>query len=180
MSEPERQYSSEQVHRPVHNDNPRKTTRPQIDKLEDYDQGQFLLYGNIADSVLLQTPSGPRLGALPEFLLSALLIRFDVVLSYDLGNGIRIEKGGELFSKWPAFQESQKDWKAPRPAIESLTRYFRYCANLARLNQPAVQVGCIIKNADLLAPPSLTEVRHGGAEFCDFDGEIRGSLVFTI
>ncbi len=26
----------------------------------------------------------------------------------------------------------------------------------------------------------LAEVRHGGAEFCDFDGEIRGSLVFTI
>jgi len=29
-------------------------------------------------------------------------------------------------------------------------------------------------------PSALAEVRHGGAEFCDFDGEIRGSLVFTI
>jgi hypothetical protein len=125
-----------------------------IERYESNAANQFLLYGNIADSVLLQTPGGPRLGALSEFLLSALLTRFDVVLSYDLGNGIRIEKGAELFSKWPAFQESQKDWKAPRPAIENLTRYFRYCANLARLNQPAVQVGCIIKNADLLAPPS--------------------------
>src|SRR5262249_19599912 len=75
-----------------------------------------------------------------------------VVLSYDLGNGIRIEKGAELFSKWPHFQESQKEWKAPRPAVETLTRYFRYGANLARLNQPTVQVGCIIKNADLLVP----------------------------
>ena len=37
-------------------------------------------------------------------------------------------------------------------AIETLTRYFRYCANLTRLNQPAIQVGCIIKNADLLVP----------------------------
>jgi hypothetical protein len=26
----------------------------------------------------------------------------------------------------------------------------------------------------------LAEVRHGAAEFCDFDVEIRGSLVFTI
>jgi hypothetical protein len=115
---------------------------------------QFLLYGNISDSVLLQTPNGPRLGGLSEFLLAGLLTRFDVVLSYDLGNGIRVEKGGELFSKWPAFQESQKDWKMPRPAVETLTRYFRYCANLKRLNQPTAQVGCIIKNADLLAPPS--------------------------
>ena len=128
--------------------------RALVELYESNAANQFLLYGNIADSVLLQTPNGPRLGALSEFLLSGLLTRFDVVLSYDLGNGIRIEKGAELFSKWPAFQESQKDWKSPRPAVESLTRYFRYCANLARLNQPTVQVGCIIKNADLLAPPA--------------------------
>jgi ATPase family associated with various cellular activities (AAA) len=125
-----------------------------IELYESNAASQFLLYGNISDSVLLQTPNGPRLGALSEFLLAGLLARFDVVLSYDLGNGIRIEKGAELFSKWPAFQESQKDWKTPRPAVETLTRYFRYCANLKRLNQPAAQVGCIIKNADLLAPPS--------------------------
>jgi hypothetical protein len=123
-----------------------------IERYESSASSQFLLYGNIADSVLLQTPSGLRLGALSDFLLSALLTRFDVVLSYDLGNGIRVEKGAEIFSKWPAFQESQKDWKSPRPAIESLTRYFRYCANLKRLNQPATQIGCIIKNADLLVP----------------------------
>jgi hypothetical protein len=125
-----------------------------IERYESNAANQFLLYGNIADSVLLQSPSGTRLGALSEFLLSGLLNRFDVVLSYDLGNGIRIEKGAELFSKWPAFQESQKDWKSPRAAVETLTRYFRYCANLARLNQPTLQVGCVIKNADLLAPPS--------------------------
>jgi hypothetical protein len=128
--------------------------RSLIDLYESNAANQFLLYGNVADSVLLQTANGARLGALSEFLLSGLLTRFDVVLSYDLGNGIRIEKGAELFSKWPAFQESQKDWKAPRPAVESLTRYFRYCANLGRLNQPTLQVGCIIKNADLLAPPA--------------------------
>ncbi len=124
-----------------------------IEQYESNAANQFLLYGNIGDSVLLHTPNGPRLGPLSDFLLAGLLTRFDVVLSYDLGNGIRIEKGAEQFSKWPAFQESQKDWKAPRPAVESLTRYFRYCANLTRLNQPTVQVGCIIKNADLLVPP---------------------------
>jgi hypothetical protein len=96
---------------------------------------------------LLQSPSGTRLGAVSEFLLSGLLNRFDVVLSHDLGNGIRIEKDTELFSKWPAFQESQKDWKSPRAAIDTLMRYLRYCANLARPNQPTRQVGCGIKNA---------------------------------
>jgi len=113
---------------------------------------QFVIYGNINDRLVLPGPPAPRLGALPDFLLGGLLSGFDVVLSYDLGNGIRVEKGAEVFSKWPHFQESQKDWKAPRPAVETLTRYFRYCANLTRLHQPAVQVGCIIKNADLLVP----------------------------
>lgn len=113
---------------------------------------QFIVYGNISDRMFIPGPPAPRLAALPDFLLDALLSRFPVVLSYDIGNGIRVEKGAELFSKWPHFQESQKDWKAPRPAVETLTRYFRYCANLARLNQPTVQVGCIIKNADLLVP----------------------------
>jgi hypothetical protein len=113
---------------------------------------QFVIYGNINDRMVLSGPPAPRLASLPDFLLNVLLSGFNVVLSYDLGNGIRVEKGADVFSKWAHFQESQKDWKAPRPAIETLTRYFRYCANLSRVNQPAVQVGCIIKNADLLAP----------------------------
>jgi hypothetical protein len=113
---------------------------------------QFIVYGNISDRMVLPVSPSPRLGALSDFLLEALLPRFDVVISYDLGNGIRVDKGADVFSKWPHFQESQRDWKAPRSAIETLTRYFRYCANLTRLNQPAVQVGCIIKNADLLVP----------------------------
>ena len=122
------------------------------DSYESNAASQFVIYGNINDRMVLPGPPAARFGALPDFLLSVLLAKFDVVLSYDLGNGIRVEKGPETFSKWPHFQESQKDWKAPRPAVETLTRYFRYCANLTRLNQPAVQVGCIIKNADLLVP----------------------------
>lgn len=126
--------------------------RTLTDLYESNAASQFIIFGNISDRMLLPGPPAPRLGALPDFLLEVLLSRFDVVLSYDLGNGIRIEKGAELFSKWPHFQESQRDWKAPRPAVETLTRYFRYCANLTRLNQPVVQVGGIIKNADLLVP----------------------------
>src|SRR5499427_3764722 len=113
---------------------------------------QFIVYGNISDRMVLPNASGQRLGGISDFLLGVLLSRFDVVLSYDIGNGIRVEKGAETFAKWPHFQESQKDWKAPRPAVETLTRYFRYCANLTRLHQPPIQVGCIIKNADLLVP----------------------------
>ena len=126
--------------------------RKLADLYESNASSQFIVYGNISDRMVLPISGSPRLGSLSDFLLEVLLPRFDVVLSYDIGNGIRVEKGAELFSKWPHFQESQRDWKAPRSAVETLTRYFRYCANLTRLNQPATQVGCILKNADLLVP----------------------------
>lgn len=117
----------------------------------------FVLFGNVYDRVLLPTAGLPvgsdTLGTLQDFLLRALLPRFDVVLSYDLGNGIRIEKGGEVFTGWPAYKENPILPKAPRPAIETLTHYFRYVANLARLkNQSSVRVACIIKAAHLVAP----------------------------
>ena len=79
--------------------------------------------------------------------------RFDVVLSYDLGNGIRVEKGGPVFSTWPFAKDNPVLPKAPRAAVETLTHYFRFCANLRRLSASSVQVGCLLKGADLLAPP---------------------------
>jgi len=113
---------------------------------------QFVLYGNVYDQMLIPVGSTGRIGTLTEFLLQVMLPRFDVVLSYDLGNGIRVEKGGEVFSKWPQLQQDPNLPKAPRPAVEFLTHYFRYVANLARLNREGRQVACIIRSADLLAP----------------------------
>src|SRR5499427_9373352 len=113
---------------------------------------QFIIYGNVNDQMVVPSPS-VHLGGLTDFLMQVLLARFDVVLSYDIGNGIRVEKGGDIFSKWPALKEDANLPKAPRPAFEALTRYFRFTANLGRLSRErAMQVGCIIKSADLLAP----------------------------
>jgi len=112
---------------------------------------QFVVYGNVNDQMVVPSPVA-HLGGLTDFLLQVLLPRFDVVLSYDIGNGIRVEKGGEVFSRWPQLQQDANLPSAPRSAVESLTHYFRYTANLARLNREHVQVGCIIKSADLLAP----------------------------
>ncbi len=116
---------------------------------------QFILYGNVYDRLMLPVEAlGEKagLGTLPDFLLRVLLPRFDVVLSYDLGNGIRVERGGEVFTQWPAYKENPNLPKSPRPAIETLTHYFRYCANLANLKGTNTRVGCIIKTAHLVAP----------------------------
>lgn len=114
---------------------------------------QFILYGNIHDRMLIPEGENLTVGNLRDYLLKTLMAPFDVVLSYDMGNGIRVEKGGELFSTWVRRRSSPELPKAPLPAIETLTHYFRYAANLARLGEKAPQVGCIIHAAELIAPP---------------------------
>ncbi|MEO8378489.1 MAG: AAA family ATPase [Acidobacteriota bacterium] len=114
---------------------------------------QFLLYGNVNDRFLLDAPSGGHtLGSLYEFLTRVILPRFDVVLSYDLGNGVRIEKGGEIVQQWPGYRDLPELPRAPRQATEWLTRFFRYAANLARLGQDSFQIGFVMKAAHLVAP----------------------------
>jgi hypothetical protein len=113
---------------------------------------QFVLYGNVYDRMVLPLGARGELGNLNDFLLRVLMPRFDVVLSYELGNGIRIEKGGDVFTQWPAFKENSELPKSPRPAVETLTHFFRYTANLARLKGTKTQVGCFIKAAHLVAP----------------------------
>ena len=137
-------------------DQAQRASMPQwaLDAIQLYESNaanQFIIYGNVNDQMLVPSPT-PHLGGLTDFLLQVLLPRFNVVLSYDIGNGIRVEKGGEIFSTWPQLKENPELPKAPRLAVEALTRYFRYTANLARLNREHVQVGCIIRSADLLAP----------------------------
>ncbi len=129
-----------------------------VDLYESGAYNQFLVFGNIQDRLIIPgTP--PRLGSLTEFLMAVLLPRFDVVLSYDLGNGIRVEKGAELFSTWPALKE-KPIVKQPLAAVEALTHYFRYCGNLARLQRQNIQVACIVKNTELIAPATGGATDH--------------------
>lgn len=113
---------------------------------------QFILYGNVYDRMVLPLGATAELGNLSDFLLRVLMPRFDVILSYDLGNGVRIEKGGETFCKWPAYKDNPDLPKPPRPAVEALTHYFRYCANLSRLQGARTRVGCLMNAAHLVAP----------------------------
>lgn len=119
---------------------------------ESHAANQFVLYGNVEDEFVLPLGTQATLGSLTDFLLKVLMPRFDVVLSFDLGNGIRVEKGGELFNQWPRMKETADLPKTPRGAVETLTRYFRYCSNLTRMGKPPLQIGCWIRSAHLVAP----------------------------
>jgi hypothetical protein len=113
---------------------------------------QFILYGNVNDRFVIPAGEKRLLGSVYEFLLRVMLPQFDVVLSYDLGNGIRVEKGAELFAKWPAMRELGELPRVPRSATEVLTRYFRFANNLGRLGQEVPRIGFYMKAAHLVAP----------------------------
>ena len=128
---------------------------PWADKLislyESHAANQFILYGNVNDRFVL--PVQPEsLGSLYDFLRKVMMPTFDIVLSYDLGNGVRIEKGAELFSKWQGFKEQPELPRNPRGAVEFLTRFFRYSANLRGLGQESHRIGFYMKAAHLVAP----------------------------
>ena len=133
-----------------------------IDLYESGACAQFILHGNVEDRVLLPVSgAAPRIVSLDVFLRERLLGRFDVVISYDLGNGIRVEKGGDRFAEWPPAAKDVTLAKAPREAIHVLTHYLRFCANIARLKpEKATRVAVIVKNAGLIVPPSA-----GGASY---------------
>ena len=133
-----------------------------IDLYESGASSQFILHGNVDDLVLLPTSSAPaRLVSLETFLRERLLARFDVVIGYDLGNGIRVEKGGDRFAEWPPAAKEAALPKAPREAVIVLTHYLRFCANIARIKpEKAPRVAVIIRNAGLIVPPS-----GGGANY---------------
>ena len=124
---------------------------------------QFILHGNVNDRLLM--PDGrmgrrKETGSLTEFLVDVLLEPFDVVITYDLGAGIRIEKGGQIFSQWPRYKNNPHLPKTPKPAIEVLNHYFRYCANLASIGQKKLQVACIIEAANFVTPDMRMGVQN--------------------
>jgi hypothetical protein len=111
--------------------------------------GQFVLYGNVAD----RFPLDGRLVSLTRYLDAKLLGNFDLVFVYDPGNGLNLLRGGERFAQWPA-AEQVKPWpQEPRAAIELISRYLRYRANLTALGRGDNEhVAVILRGADLVLP----------------------------
>lgn len=114
--------------------------------------GQFILHGNVADRLLIPLASGSSLGSLSDFLTRILLPRFDVVLAYDLASGIRVEKGGEHVSHWPTYKQAPSMPKDPRAAVEWITSFLRYSANLRALGRPPTHAAVFLRSAGLVSP----------------------------
>jgi hypothetical protein len=119
--------------------------------------GQFILYGNVHDRMAV----GHRLVNLAAYLETELLSAFQIVLAYDLGNGLTIERGGELLEKWSGASLQQLP-REPLAALHYVTRYLRYLGNLRSLGRDASEnVAVILRGIDHLVPADGSGFEHG-------------------
>lgn len=122
--------------------------------------GQFILHGNVADRMLLRLADGPKLGRLNDYLLDVLLPRFQIVLSYDPGFGLRVERGRELFAEWPALKEIGELPALPLQAIRAVARFLQYARNLRAVGAKPVSVAVVLRDAQLYVPVLPQTLNH--------------------
>jgi hypothetical protein len=119
--------------------------------------GQFILYGNVHDRIAV----GGRFANLAGYLENELLAGFQVVLSYDLGNGLLIERGGEIVEQWGGANLKSLP-REPLPAIQYISRYLRYLGNLRALGRETKEaVAVIVRGIDQIAPADGSGFEHG-------------------
>ena len=124
---------------------------------------QFVVHGNINDRLLLKGDSNgsPEVGNLIDYLTDVLLAKLDLVHSYELGAGLRIESGEDWFRTLRFADDMPKD---PPNAIGYLDQFLRFCVNLRALSptvdsdsSPAGRnhsIAVIIKSSELVFPVS--------------------------
>ncbi|MBP7948688.1 MAG: AAA family ATPase [Verrucomicrobiales bacterium] len=119
---------------------------------ESHAASQFILHGNVNDLLPIPANGGTRLGTLDDFLQESLLASFDVILTYDLGNGLRVTKGQKPFSTWPSAPQGQPLPRIPREAIDLMTHYIRYASNVRRMKGETTRIAFILRDAHLTMP----------------------------
>jgi hypothetical protein len=119
---------------------------------------QFILYGNVHDRLAI----GDRLVSLADFLEDSLLKNFDVVLSYDLGTGLTIERGGEIVQKWQG-AELQRQMREPLQAVQWISRYLIYLGNLRKVGsgEKTPHITVIVRGLDQIVPADGEGFEHG-------------------
>ena len=119
--------------------------------------GQFVLYGNVHDRMAL----GERLVSLAGYLENELLSAFRAVITYDLGNGLSLERGAELVEQWGGAELTRLP-REPLPALQWVSRYLRYLGNLRAVGRDAkLNVAVILRGIDQILPADGTGYEHG-------------------
>ncbi len=84
-----------------------------------------------------------------------------VVLAYDLGNGLTVERGEEHLAQWVPSSLRNLPLE-PLEAVRFVNRYARYLANLRAVQQQEIpSVAVMIRGADQLLPADGQGLQHG-------------------
>jgi hypothetical protein len=119
--------------------------------------GQFILYGNVHDRIAVND----RIVNLAGYIEDDLLASFPIVLTYDLGNGLRIERGGDLIEKWGGANLTNLP-REPLAALQYVSRYLRYFGNLRALGREVKEhVAVIVRGIDHIVPADGAGFEHG-------------------
>ena len=119
--------------------------------------GQCVLYGNVHDRLAV----GEQLISVDRYLQDTLLATMNVVLSYDLGNGITVERGEEYLAQWVPSSLRNLPLE-PLEAVRFINRYARYLANLRAVKHTEIpSVAVMIRGADQLLPADGQGLQHG-------------------
>ncbi|MEN8715702.1 MAG: ATP-binding protein [Verrucomicrobiales bacterium] len=126
---------------------------------------QFVVHGNIHDRLLLPAKGdedAPQIGSLIDYLTEVQLKKFDVVLSYELGGGLRVESGDEFFQQI-RFHDGDLPNDPPN-AIGYIDQFLRYLINLRSIEPTSEEgqrlagrnhhIAIVIKSAELVFPIS--------------------------
>jgi hypothetical protein len=119
--------------------------------------GQCILYGNVHDRLAV----GDRLISVDRYLQDTLLAEMAVVLSYDLGNGLTVERGEEHLAQWVPSSLRNLPLE-PLEAVRFINRYARYLANIKAVQRPEIpSVAIVVRGADQLLPADGQGLKHG-------------------
>lgn len=127
---------------------------------------QFILYGNITDTVPYKDPTEPQsFMALKKFLSEVMLASYDAIIQYDRGKGIRILKGDKEWSEWlqgvaqqTTQQVSLMSMREPIKALEIIDLYILRTLNLHALKKKdpkssPPKLAILIDFAQFIVPP---------------------------
>ncbi len=131
---------------------------------------QFLLHGNVFDVVPTSGPGARRLLSLRAFLEDVMFEKYDIVLHYDRGKGIRASRGADDWGEWLRQLLGDKAGdiamtREPGSAMELIDRYLLRTLNLQSLrgrDAVARKIAVIIDFAEFVVPRG-DAIQLGGA-----------------
>ena len=135
---------------------------------------QFLLHGNVFDAITTPDIQESRLVSLGAFLDEVMFEKYDVILHYDRGKGIRAARGAEDWGEWlrSALGDQASSivpLREPGAAMELIDRYLLRSLNLQSLRgreSAPLKIAVIIEFAEFVVPRG-DPLQLGGAFSCN-------------